>query len=594
MQQKIKIKQIIDEKQLSPLFQPIIDLTVPNITGYEALIRGPEHTKLHSPNALFNEAKHNDLIVPLEYVCIEIACREFIKKNIQGKLFLNISPMSLVETHAEKHIVEIIRDEFKLDQEQVVIELSEQYPLEDYSLISDSIRFIRNSGYELAIDDLGAGYSSLRVWSEFRPEYVKIDRHFIAGINNDPIKYDFVRSIQEISRSLGCKVIAEGIESEAELKSVRSLGITHAQGFFLGRPNKQPYTSIPSELYNSVNPLKQVAYHRYKETILDLIEHCKPLSVNEPLGKAAEIIQGSKTLNCIPIIEAGVPVGIITRQNLFEIFIGRYGRELHSKKPVCNYMYTNMLIVEKDNTLADVSRMFTSRNQLDMNIDIIITENNKYIGVAKTRKLLEKITEQQIRSARHSNPLTMLPGNVPIYEWIDDLLKRKQNFNLAYFDLNNFKPYNDVYGYTRGDEIIILLSDIIKQNINHEMDRVGHIGGDDFVAIFQSDDWKERCELMLKLFSDEVKYFYKEIDIKNQGIYSFDRRGQSCFFPILSVAIGVVSPDWQTCQSHHDVAALATDAKHEAKKKGGNAIFVSRRRSSQTQLISEASSNYGT
>lgn len=585
------IYEIINRKQLYPVFQPIVDLSVPEISGYEALIRGPKESRLHSPKELFDEAKSNSLIIPLEYLCIELACRKYQEQQLQGRLFLNVSPMSLIKSHAERHIVELL-EEFGLDKEKVVIELSEQYPLEDYGLINEAIHFIRDSGYELAIDDLGAGYSSLRVWSEFRPEFVKIDRHFIDGIDRDPVKYEFVRSIQDISMALGCKVIAEGIETKSELKTVCALGITFGQGFLFGKPDYEPVRFIPTDVIESINPLKKVVYFRHEDSIAGLMEKCEPILISDSLESVVDQMQYNPWVNCLPVIADGIPVGVITRQKIFEIFLGRYGRELHSKKKVDEYMNRNVLIVDKNHVLSEVSRMFTASNHMDMNIDIIITDNNKYIGVLKTKKLLEKITEQQIMSAHHSNPLTMLPGNVPIYEWIDDLLNRQQNFKLAYFDLNNFKPYNDIYGYAKGDEIILLLANILKQHVNHDLDRIGHIGGDDFVVIFQSNDWEKRCIKMLQSFRKEVRCFYTEEDLRNHGIFCNDRRGENRFFPILSVAIGVVDPDWRCCSSHHDVASLATDAKHEAKKKGGNTLFLSRRRG-PLQIIEEMNS-YGT
>lgn len=587
------IDEIINKKQLYPVFQPIVDITTAKISGYEALIRGPKGSPLCNPKELFDEAKRQNLIIPLEYLCLEIACREYQKKQLQGKLFLNVSPMSLIQGHAEKHIVEILQDEFGFEKGKVIIELSEQYPLQDYQVIRNAIIFMRGCGYELAIDDLGAGYSSLRVWSEFRPEYVKIDRHFIDGINNDPVKYEFVKSIQELSKSLGCKIIAEGIETKDELKSIQSLGISHGQGYLLGRPEEEPVISISEDIHESINPLLQFFYYPYKDSIIDLLESCDSFLVSDTLENVADQMRNNPLLNFVPVIENGIPVGVITRKRIFEIFFGRYGRELHAKKKIKEFLNRDTLIVEKDISLSDVSCMFTASSQRDMNIDIIVVDEGKYIGVVKTKKLLEKITEKKIMSARHSNPLTMLPGNVPIYEWIDELLARQQNFNFAYFDLNNFKPYNDIYGYSRGDEIIIFLSDVIKQNIDFECDRLGHIGGDDFVVIFQSEDWQNKCETMLKVFEEGVRSFYDDDALTNRGIYSQDRRGKLCFFSILSVAIGVVAPDPIACRSHHDVAALATDAKHEAKKKGGNTLFISRRVNPHMEVISEMN-NYGT
>ncbi|MBL1142528.1 MAG: EAL and GGDEF domain-containing protein [Proteobacteria bacterium] len=582
---------VINRKQLEAVFQPILDLSASTISGYEALIRGPEDSRLRYPDALFEDAKEMDLIIPLEFACIEVACRQYKEKRLKGILFLNISPMSLIKMHTERHVVEILK-EYGFKKEEAVIELSEKYPLENYQLLNESITYIRECGYEIAIDDLGAGYSSLRVWSEFMPEYVKIDRHFVDGIDNDPVKYEFVRSIQEISRSLGCKVIAEGIETREELKALCALGITHGQGYLLGRPESNPVTLVSKETLGTVNHLRHVVYYRFKDSISNLMEKCEPLSVSDSLEHVADRMQSNPLVNCLPVIDNDIPVGVITRKKIFEIFLSRYGRELHSKNLVVNYINNDVLIVDKDSSLAEVSRMFTASNQMDMNIDIIVTHNSKYFGVVKTKKLLEKITEQQIMSARHSNPLTMLPGNVPIYEWIDDLLDRKQNFRFAYFDLNNFKPYNDIYGYSKGDEVIVLLADILKQNIEPERDRIGHIGGDDFIAIFQSRDWERHCQKILDIFRSEICLFYRDDDLRNNGIYCNDRRGKKQFFPLLSIAIGVVEPDWRYCQSHHDVSALASAAKSEAKKKGGNTMFLSRRRS--PHLIVEELDNYGT
>ena len=128
-----------------------------------------------------------------------------------------------------------------------------------------------------------------------------------------------------MSRSLGCKVIAEGIETAAELKTVRALGISHGQGFFLGRPEKAPHKAIPGQLYDSVSAARQSDARRYPEVILDLVEYRRPLLASDPLGYAAEMIKKNSALNCIPIVDSGKPVGVITRQSLFEAFIGRYG-----------------------------------------------------------------------------------------------------------------------------------------------------------------------------------------------------------------------------------------------------------------------------
>ena len=103
---------------------------------------------------------------------------------------------------------------------------------------------------------------------------------------------------------------------------------------------------------------------------------------------------------------------------------------------------------------------------------------------AWSRILLKRITELQIRNARYANPLTLLPGNVPINEHVEHLLENYLPFTACYFDLDNFKPFNDLYGYSRGDMVIRLLGTILQSACNPQCDFIGHIGGDDFMIIF--------------------------------------------------------------------------------------------------------------
>ena len=135
-----------------------------------------------------------------------------------------------------------------LNPSRVVIELTESKPIYDYELLREAARHYRGMGFEIAIDDLGEGFSSLRLWSELRPEFVKIDMHFIQGINHDPVKLQFVRSIQMIAECMGSRVIAEGIETPAELNVLKTIGLALGQGFHIARPNPTPPLQAPEEV----------------------------------------------------------------------------------------------------------------------------------------------------------------------------------------------------------------------------------------------------------------------------------------------------------------------------------------------------------
>ncbi|MDO8306234.1 EAL domain-containing protein, partial [Herminiimonas sp.] len=204
-----RLKEVIQHRQLTPLFQPIIRMQSGEIIGYEGLIRGPSDSPLHSPLNLFKVARDCGLSVEVEHLCRRITLEKFAELQLPGRLFLNVSPECLVQPDVKHGETLGYIHEVGINPERVIIELTESQPTYDYDMLREAVKHYRAMGFRIAIDDLGEGFSSLRLWSELRPEYVKIDMHFVQGINLDPIKLQFVRSIQEIAEKSGTIVIAE-------------------------------------------------------------------------------------------------------------------------------------------------------------------------------------------------------------------------------------------------------------------------------------------------------------------------------------------------------------------------------------------------
>ncbi|HEX9803121.1 MAG TPA: EAL domain-containing protein [Gammaproteobacteria bacterium] len=238
------LEKIICERSLSVLFQPIIANTRRNIFGYEALIRGPSDSPLHSPVTLFDTAARHGRLLDLELLCREVSIRRFKHLDLPGKLFLNTTPESLSQPNFRSGCTLDILQRAGLRPEQVVIELTEHYPMENYEVLREARHHYKSMGFEIAIDDLGAGYAGLRLWSELRPDYVKIDRHFMQDIHQDAVKREFVRSIQGIARELDCRVIGEGVETAEEYQTVAGMGIEFCQGYYFARPAHAPMTEL--------------------------------------------------------------------------------------------------------------------------------------------------------------------------------------------------------------------------------------------------------------------------------------------------------------------------------------------------------------
>ena len=172
------------------------------------------------------------------------------------------------------------------------------------------------------------------------------------------------------------------------------------------------------------------------------------------------------------------------------------------------------------------------------------------------------------RPSRHANPLTFLPGNIPISHHIERLLQSGVDFVACYADLNNFKPFNDQYGYWRGDEMIRLVAKLAVAHCDPLADFVGHVGGDDFILLYQSADWQQQCQNMVSKFAVSAVELFDPPARLAGGIHAEDRHGVTRFFPMTTLSIGAVTVQSGDYVNAEQVASIAARAKHDAKTSG--------------------------
>lgn len=578
-----QLQQIISGRLLSAHFQAIIQMQDGQILGYEGLIRGPSDTALHSPINLFQAAREHGLSVTVEHLCRRVVLEQFKELDLPGKLFLNVSPECLLQSDARLGETLDYIHELGINPNRVIIELTEYQPTHDYQLLRTAVMHYRNMGFEIAIDDLGEGFSSLRLWSELKPEFVKIDMHFIQGIDHDLIKRQFVRSIQSIATQSGTKVVAEGIETQAELVVIRELGITCGQGYHIAKPHMRPAKTISAEvtrlLSQGARPMtKNSNSGTEKPRIRSLMKTPVTIHPGTINSDVEDLFLADPSLKLIPVIEQGRPLGVVNRYNMVAHLSRPFQRELYGKKACTVFMDSNALIVDHNTSLQEVSHMVVEADPDHLLHGILITENERYLGVATGPDLMREITRMQIDAARYANPLTQLPGNVPINQQIDQLIQQQISFVVCYCDLDHFKPFNDIYGYQRGDEVIQMTSQLIAKHCLPPHDFVGHIGGDDFIILFQNNDWEQRCRAILEEFSESINSFYSREDQERGGYLSEDRQGKKVFYPLICLSLGAIQISAQNFDSHHQVAVAASEAKKQAKRIVGNSLFIDRRR----------------
>ena len=321
-------------------------------------------------------------------------------------------------------------------------------------------------------------------------------------------------------------------------------------------------------------------------TARNLARPIEPVSMNANNVTVIARFEADPDLDVLPVVQGTQPVGMINRHSMIDRFARPFRKELFGRKSCDLFMDHAPLVVDQFATIQELAMMLSLAPKHYLFDGFIVTAQGKYIGVGSSHDLMAMITEMQISAARYANPLTQLPGNVPINEHVDRMLAADKTFIAAYIDIDNFKPYNDAFGYRRGDDVIQTLARIICEACDPEIDFVGHIGGDDYFVIFRSDDWEVRCWQIISTFTQAMGNLLGIEERLRGGYMAENRRGELTLQTLPTLSIGAVKVLAGDCESHREVAAAASAAKKQAKKKAkdsaseplGGSLFVERRR----------------
>lgn len=237
----------------------------------------------------------------------------------------------------------------------------------------------------------------------------------------------------------------------------------------------------------------------------------------------------------------------------------------------------------EDNSITPVI-VISSNNNEDYKISIMKNSIEYIITDMASNEYLYYTIKNIIRLLsvnRTVSPLTGLPGNVQIQTELKKRLLRKETFQVLYLDLDNFKSYNDVYGFLKGDEIIKLTARIITKNV-HALEEadvfVGHIGGDDFVAIIDENvNYDEICQDIIAEFDKEILKYFNDIDIERGYVEVYNRKGVVEEFPLTSISIGVVVADKKRFSNILEIGEIGAQVKHLAKITLGSSYAIDRR-----------------
>ncbi|HET9577886.1 MAG TPA: GGDEF domain-containing protein [Usitatibacter sp.] len=575
-----QLRRVLEERSITTVFQPIFGFREGRILGFEALVRGPEGSLVQTPFELFSAAHEEGLALELNMICVQEILRAFAGRGIEGSLFLNVSPQLILQRGFDRERARRFLDALGIEPAQVVIELTEEYPHVDFPLVHETLMLYRAMGFRVAIDDLGEGFASLRLWSELRPEFVKADKHFVTGISNDAVKLQFLRAIQHIADNSGSLIIAEGIENAEDFRVVKDMGIACGQGWFIGRPAERPNTKLPAEA--------ELAYADARVPVVsaprlragsephahDFVRAVEPATPDERLAALVERFDAAPTLAAIPVIGASGLEGVVSR-GVTEMLAGSDDARHMASRPCVEYADRAPIKVEATLDLTGLAAMLVEADARHLADGFVIVSGGRYLGMGASQDVIRSLQSSRVLAARYTNPLSMLPGQVPIHEHLDRLLARHVPFTCWFIELDQMRGVNDCAGYARGDALIHATARLLESMCQPGVDFAGHLAGTRFVVLMQSEDWSVRAERLVEAFAGTLEA-HLPADAMERGYFSVSspRDGRDSVRPLPRMAVGILPVLPGVFETRHEVISVTKQAVHQALSQAGSSIYV--------------------
>jgi EAL domain-containing protein (putative c-di-GMP-specific phosphodiesterase class I)/GGDEF domain-containing protein len=528
-------------------FQPIVSVHTGAAFGYEALLRGHEDAGFPSIGSLLDAAYTGPSAMEADYLLQEKAISAFgqFARDSGARLFYNLDNRLLnVPGFTLARATDFLR-RHKLPASSLCLEISESHAMADPAQANRLLRGA-GEGVLIAIDDFGTGYSGLQILCESHPSLIKIDRFFIDGLAQNQKKKVFIASIVNLAQTLGIKVVAEGVETEAEFRVCREIGCDLVQGYFIARPTvdlswmRQTYEIVPS-----TNRADRRDPHSDTPSIRAHVERLPALSIMDGMNKVFEAFRQDKTSSFFPIVNLlDEPIGIIQETDLKEFVYSPFGKDLLTNRstPYKLQRFLRPCRVFDVNTPLD--RIIAGFALESTELAVLITEEGKYLGLLPAESMLRIVGQRNLLLARNENPLTKLPGNLSIADYIEQAFDDETaGWAFGYLDLDNFKPFNDAFGFRQGDRAILLFADLMRKHFVDGGIFLGHIGGDDFFLGMKNPD-RSRIEAMIQALLDEFRAsaatFY---DMETRRVGSMrcrGRDGDEREFPLLSASCALL------------------------------------------------------
>ncbi len=566
---------------LTHLFLPVINPQNGRIFGVEALLRGFDKCGFAEIDDIFDEAHKDGVLYDFDLSLRKSAFIKFseisaqLSKGESGqkidslKLFYNVDTRILkMLDYAPGNTKQLLK-EHDIQPSSVYFDISERRRFSDHSDVKGMLNAYKMQGFKVALDDFGSGHSGFELLYHSEPDVIKLDKFLVRNITRHGKNRLFCTEIIKLAHIRGAIVVAEGVESKEEFYTLKELGCDLMHGFFIQKPSKA------KDIIAEIPHIKELSgQDKRKEGDAWLIKNqllkLEAVQNTEAISNVIKKFQKDETSVLFPVVDKGMQsLGIVTEKSLRRYIYSQYGMQIIQNQSTQKYVI-ECPIADINTPLEEILDMFANHDELE---GVIITKDFKYSGFLSAKSLINALNEKNLKVARDQNPLTKLPGNTIITEYIQKAANDDEaEYLLAYLDLDNFKPFNDKFGFRQGDRAIILFADTMRDEIGSFKPFLGHIGGDDFFVGFKADEknieeFEKQLKIAIKKYAQNAESFYSKEDKKAGFITAKDRFGITRDFALLSASCAAVKLGTSKhAISVEDIVSITAELKKSAKE----------------------------
>lgn len=545
-------------------FQPIVHFASGRIFGYEALIRVPQTGLLKKPGMFFRAADKARLVAWMDVNCQERCFEEAARAGVRDYLFANMDAEGLSHQQVSGYDMVARAQAFGIAPSRVVLEITERQAVEDFPRLAPYIEELRDAGFKIAVDDAGAGYSSLHTIAELRPDFVKIDRSLVRSLQDNGPRRALLSTLTRFAAQVGAAVIAEGCETKDELSAAIECGVTYGQGYVMARPN-EGFKGVRRDIKEFITDrmahrAQRVLGNSY--AIERMARRGVVLPPDAPASDAAHKFRKFPDMESIAVVgEDGHVEGLLTRGG----FEGRGSED--ADRAIREWMDARPLVVDAETPMESAAVRTTYRTGSQFQDDLIVVRGGEYVGVVPIRALMEAVITLKVNGPRYEHAVSGLPNMATVELSVNELLAAQKPVALVLAEVAYFRPFNQHFGMVAGDDLLRAMAAMLRDAVV-DAETVAHLHGNDFLLAIAPERLEQTCRQLVEQFPSVGHSFYSADERKQGFLLTTDPAGQARKVPLVALRLFGLSSKTREFTTFSQGYRLVSAMRQSARKAG--------------------------